>query len=294
MAIQAVAKKDVGLPAMLKAESVKNRFAEVLDKGAPAFISAILAIYNGNFALQKCDAKSILGAAGLAATLKLSITPSLGHAYILPYRGQATFILGYKGLIQLAHRTGKYTRIHAGAVREGQIRGIDVLTGEPIIGEKISDDIVGYIAYFKLNNGFEKSLYMSKNEVEEHAKKYSQSYGSSSSPWTKNFNEMANKTVLKLLLNRWGILSADMVTAIQADQSVVDKNSFTYVDNGGNRVAREPVTIPGADEVPEIEPEKAVENTVDVKSDVIDPETDEVLKKAEEKGFTTGEEKSED
>ena len=79
---------------IVSSEAVKKRFTEVLDKGAPAFISALIAVYNGNSYLQKCSIKSILGAAGLAATLKLSITPSLGHAYILPYKGQATFILG--------------------------------------------------------------------------------------------------------------------------------------------------------------------------------------------------------
>lgn len=250
MATQALVQKNFS--EIVNSEAVKKRFAEVLDKGAPAFVSALIAIVNGNSYLQKCSAKSILGAAGLAATLKLSITPSLGHAYILPYKGQATFILGYKGAIQLAHRTGQYKVLHAGKVYEGEIRGNDPLTGEPIVGEKISDEIAGYVAHFELVNGFKKSLYMTVEEIKAHAKTYSQSYGSASSPWSKHFDAMATKTVLKKLLGTWGILSVDMATAFQADQSVVDKNSFTYADNGGNVLNRETIDVP-AEDVPETE-----------------------------------------
>lgn len=234
---------------VINSEPVKKRFSEVLDKGAPAFISALIAIVNGNKYLQQCSAKSILGAAGLAATLKLSITPSLGHAYIVPYKGQAAFHIGYKGAIQLAHRTGQYKVLHAGKIYEGEIRGTDPLTGEPIIGEKISDEVVGYIAHFELVNGFKKSLYMTKGEIEEHAKTYSQSYGSTSSPWTKQFDAMATKTVLKKLLCTWGILSVEMAMAMQADQSVVDKTSFTYVDNGGNSLERATIDVPEAETI---------------------------------------------
>ena len=235
---------------MVNSESVKKRFTEVLDKGAPAFVSALIAIVNGNPYLQKCSGRSIIGAAGLAATLKLSITPSLGHAYIVPFKGQATFQIGWKGLVQLAHRTGKYRALHAGKVFEGEIRGTDPLTGEPVIGEKISDEVAGYVAYFELVNGFKKSLYMTIEEIKNHAKTYSQSYNSASSPWTKYFDAMASKTVLKLLLIKWGVLSVEMAEATQADQSVVDKNSFTYVDNGGNSVDRETIDVP-FEETPE-------------------------------------------
>lgn len=269
MATQALAQKS--FPAILNSESIKSRLTEILDKGAPAFISALLTIYNGNSYLQKCSPKSIIGAAGLAATLKLSITPSLGHAYIVPYKGQATFIIGWKGLVQLAHRTGRYRALHAGKVYEGEIRGKNPLTGEPIVGEKISDEVAGYVAYFELVNGFKKSLYMTVEEMKNHAKTYSQSYGSSSSPWTKHFDVMASKTVLKLLLSRWGVLSADMATAIQADQSVVDKNSFTYVDNGGNSVSRATIDVP-AEEIP-FETEEKTEFVNDETGEVLFEET---------------------
>lgn len=247
---------NTNLPALLNSDVIKNRFNEVLGKNAAGFTSALLNIWNGNKALQSCDARSILGAAGLAATLNLSITPSLGQAYIVPYKGNATFQVGVKGLVQLAHRTGKYVALHAGKVCEGELRGFNPITGEPIIGEKISDEVVGYVAYMRLNNGFEKTLYMTIAEIEKHAEKYSQSYsydkknGRQSSPWTTNFDSMAAKTVLKKLLNTWGILSADMASAMQADLSVVDKSTFTYVDNGGNVQNREDIYLP--DETPEI------------------------------------------
>ena len=250
------------LPATLQSEKIKNRFAEVLGKNAAGFMSALLSVYNSNNLLQTCDERSILGAAGLAATLNLSITPSLGQAYIVPYKSrgvyQAQFQIGCRGLIQLAHRTGKYAALHAGKVCEGEIAGFNPVTGEPIIGEKLSDEVVGYVAYMRLVNGFEKTVYMTKAEVEAHAEKYSQGYradkskGYKSSTWSTNFDAMASKTVLKKLLNTWGILSADMAEAIQSDQAVVDKNTITYVDNGGNIQQRDEIFVSQIEE-PEAE-----------------------------------------
>ena len=244
------------LPAMLNNDVIKNRFNEVLGKKAAGFISALLSVYNSNYQLQACDARSILGAAGLAATLNLSITPSLGQAYVVPYKGKAQFQVGVRGLIQLAHRTGKYVALHAGAVHEGELRGFDPFTGEPERGERISDRVVGYVAYMRLTNGFEKWLYMSTAEIEAHAEKYSQSYAydkrskKQSSPWSTNFDAMASKTVLKKLLNAWGVLSADMAEAIQGDQAVVDRNTFTYVDNRGDVQRRDDLYV---EDVPFVE-----------------------------------------
>lgn len=247
---------NMNLPALLNNETIKNRFNEVLGKNAAGFTSALLNIYNSNSMLQNCEPRSILGAAGLAATLNLSITPSLGQAYIVPFKGKATFQIGVRGLVQLAHRTGRYVALHAGKVYEGELRGFNPFNGAPERGEKISDNVVGYIAYMQLNNGFEKWVYMTKAEIEEHAEKYSQSYGydkkngRKSSPWSTNFDAMASKTVLKKLLNTWGILSADMAEALQGDQSVVDKGTFTYTDNGGNVQNREQLYIPESTEEP--------------------------------------------
>ncbi|MCR5833680.1 MAG: recombinase RecT [Selenomonadaceae bacterium] len=266
------------LQKLLDRENVKKRFNEVLGENAPGFLSALLTIYNSNKLLQNCDAWSILGAAGLAATLKLSITPSLGQAYVVPYNGRATFQIGFRGLIQLAHRTGKYTALHAGKVCEGELKGFNPITGEPIPGEKLSDEIVGYIAYMRLNNGFEKTLYMTVGEIEEHAEKFSQGYqtdkrkGCSFSPWSKHFEAMATKTVLKKLLNNWGILSPDLAEAIQGDQSVVDKKSFAYIDNGGDVQNRGEINIP--EDFPVVYDEYVDEETGEVQETSEPPEND--------------------
>ena len=250
------------LTVWLKDEGIKKKIAENLGKKAASFTSALLNIYQNNKLLQECDGRSILGAGMLAATMDLSITPSLGQAYVVPYRGKATFQIGAKGLIQLAHRTGKYVALHAGKVYEGELRGFDPITGEPEVGEKISDNVVGYVAYMRLVNGFEKTFYMTTAEIEAHAKKYSQSYGKSYSPWTTNFEAMASKTVLKKLLNAWGVLSTEMAEAIQADQSVVDKNTFTYVDNGGNVQTRDELYLPEEEATVDVETGEVVEAEV--------------------------------
>lgn len=242
------------LTVWLNNEGIKKKIAERLGKNAPAFTSALASVHSGNKQLQECDGRSILGAAFLAATLNLSITPSLGQAYIVPFKSkgqtQAQFQVGARGYIQLAHRSGQYTRLHAGKVCEGELRGFNPLTGEPITGEKTSDEVAGYVAYMRLVNGFEKTLYMSKAEIEAFAEKYSQSYsydkrsGRSNSPWSTNFDEMASKTVLKKLLRSWGVLSADLVTALSGDQSVVDKDTFTYNDNGNGVQNRAELYLP--------------------------------------------------
>jgi len=139
-------------------------------------------------------------------------------------------------------RSGLYATLNSGAVHEGQIKEIDFITGEIIRGEKISDKIVGYVAYMELLNGFRKSLYMTIEEIQAHAEKYSQSYaydlrsGKKSSVWSTNFDAMAKKTVLKKLLSGFGIMSidqksADLATALQADQAVITDGGLRYIDN---------------------------------------------------------------
>ena len=235
-------KEQPTLQQMLNSAGIKRRFEELLDSSAPSFISSILSIVKSNSKLQECSTNSILAAAGIAAALKLPINPSLGFAHIVPYRGHAQFQLGYRGYVQLAMRSGQYRTLNAGAVREGQIAEIDFVTGEIVRGEKISDTIVGYVAYMELINGFRKTLYMTVEELQAHAEKYSQSYaydirtGRKSSVWTTNFDAMAKKTVLKKLLSTFGIISIDqqsvaLATALQADQAVITEDGFRYVDN---------------------------------------------------------------
>ena len=230
------------LQQLLNSAGIKRRFEELLDNAAPSFISSILTIFNSNPKLRECNPNSILTAAGIAAALKLPINPGLGFAHIVPYKGQATFQIGAKGFVQLAMRSGQYRTLNSGAVREGQIADIDFVTGEIIRGEKISDKIVGYLAYMELINGFKKSLYMTVEELQAHAEKYSMSYaydmrsGRKTSVWSTNFDAMAKKTVLKKLLSNYGVISIDqqsaaLATALQADQAAITEEGFRYVDN---------------------------------------------------------------
>ena len=255
---------------LLNSEKIRRRFEALLDKSAQSFMSSILTIVRGNSKLRECSADSILAAAGIAAALKLPINPSLGFAFIVPYKGHATFQIGWKGFVQLAMRSGQYRTLNSGAVREGQIEDIDFVTGEIIRGEKISDEIVGYVAYMELINGFKKSLYMSLDEMQAHAEKYSQSYaydlrsGRKSSVWSTNFDAMAKKTVLKKLLNNFGIISIDqqsaaLATALQADQAVITEDGFRYIDNerGSEKIVpfSDVIGLPDGDDDPDDTPD---------------------------------------
>lgn len=244
------------LPMVVQSKNVVQRFNEVLGANSAGFISSLMTLWRNNEKLQMCDSNSILGAAGQAAILKLSILPQMGYAYVIPYydgkakKYVATFQIGYKGLIQLAMRSGQYSRLNATEVYEGEIRGRNVITGELETGERTGDEIIGYVAYMELVNGFNKTLYMTRAEIEDHAKRYSDSYradvekNQSRSIWSKNFSAMARKTVLKKLLTTYAVMSVEMqntslAVALQADQSVITKEKFRYIDNGDAEVLRE-------------------------------------------------------
>ena len=223
---------------MLAGESVKQRFKEILGQKAPGFISSILSVTNSNALLQKADPASIMNAAVIAATLDLPINGSLGFAYIVPYGGQAQFQIGYKGLVQLAMRSGRYKTINVSEVYEGEIKNVNRFTGEYEFGDKTSDKVIGYMAYFKLINGFEKYFYMTREEAERHGKKYSQTFKRGTGLWSTEFDTMSKKTALKMLLSKFGILSIEMQRAVEFDQSIVhgDINNIEdatpeYVDN---------------------------------------------------------------
>lgn len=268
------------LQQLLNSPGIRRRFEELLDQAAPSFISSILTIFNSSPRLRECSPHSIVAAAGIAAALKLPINPSLGFAFIVPYKGQAAFQLGWKGFVQLAMRSGQYCTLNTGAVREGQIKEIDFITGEIVRGDKLSDDIVGYIAYMELINGFKKSLYMTVEELQAHAEKYSQSYaydlrsGKKSSVWSTNFDAMARKTVLKRLLSNFGVISIDqqsaaLATALQADQAVITEDGFHYVDNEHDEEEKvvpfsEVIDLPKADDANDEPPE---DNATEDKND---------------------------
>ena len=233
------------LKSMINDERTKNKFKEMLGNKAAGFLTSLMNTTNGNVQLQQADPNSILKAGAIAATLDLPIDPNLGFAYIVPYnnkgKNEAQFQMGYKGFVQLAIRTGQYKRINVTELYEGQFESYDPITDELKynLDNRLSDEITHYVAYFQTINGFEKYNVMSKEEIETHAKKFSKTYSYKGSSWQTNFNTMAKKTVLKLLLSKFGILSIEMQTAQKADQAVIrefDKNNIKveYVDNENN------------------------------------------------------------
>lgn len=227
------------IQALLSKESVRKRFEEMLGRRAAGFMSSIINLVNSDVNLQKCDPRKVLGCAAVAASMDLPIDRNLGFAWIIPYENKKTntiepqFQMGYKGFIQLALRTGQYKTIHAAEVYEGEIKSYNRFTGEIEFdpeGRK-SDKIVGYVAYFKLINGFEKYHYMTVEQIRAHAKRYSKGYGQPWSRWTTDFEAMALKTVIKLLLSKYGILSIEMQMAMKADQAAVvqeDDGEFQF------------------------------------------------------------------
>jgi recombination protein RecT len=215
-------------------DQVRSKFAEVLGTKTASFCTTVVQIASQSEMLQKCDPASIMQSAMVAATLDLPVNPNLGFAYILPYGSKAQFQLGYKGLIQLAQRSGQFINISATPIYDGQIVAENPLTGYVFDFSKKSSKVVGYAAYFKLLNGFEKTLYMSVEQLQAHGKKYSQTYKKGFGLWQDDFDSMAQKTVIKLLLSKYAPLSVEMSKALVADQAVIedaDTMDVTYVDN---------------------------------------------------------------
>jgi recombination protein RecT len=215
-------------------ELVRKKFAEVLGANTPSFCTTVVQIASQNEQLSKCDPASIMQSAMVAATLNLAVNPNLGFAYILPYGSKAQFQLGYKGLIQLAQRSGQFVNISSTPIYDGQIASENPLTGYVFDFTKKSNKVIGYAAYFKLLNGFEKTLYMSVEQLQAHGKKYSQTYKKGFGLWADDFDAMAQKTVVKQLLSKYAPLSVEMTKAMIADQAVIedaDSMDVTYVDN---------------------------------------------------------------
>jgi recombination protein RecT len=208
---------------MLMNPNVKQQFENALGEAAAPFIASVMEIYSGDSTLVTCDPKQVISESLKAAILKLPVIRSLGFSWIVPYRKKGVaipqFQIGYRGYIQLATRTGYYKTINADKVYEGELQNLDKLTGEIAFeGQKKSDKVVGYFAHFVLLNGFSKTLYMTKEQVDAHAKKYSRTYGSEDSIWVKEYDGMAIKTVLRNLLSHYGYLSIEMMNAITTDE----------------------------------------------------------------------------
>ena len=218
-------------------ESVMKNLKAMLGSKAQGFATSVLSVVNNNKLLQSADANSIYTSAMVAASLDLPINPNLGFAAIVPYGRSAQFQIMTKGITQLAIRSGQYSRITNSIVYEGQLVKQDPFTDEYVFdfNAKKSDKIIGYVAYFRTIGGFEKYFYMTKEEVEAHGKKYSKSY--TSGVWKSDFDSMALKTVLKLLLSKYGILSIEMQRAITMDQAELKGEINTIEDIDAVEVA---------------------------------------------------------
>lgn len=263
------------LEGMLAMSSVRKRFDEVLGKKAAGFVSSLISLVNSSQNLQAVEPRSILASAAIAASLDLPINPSLGFAHIVPYSGKAQFQMGWKGFVQLAIRTGQYKTMNAAVVYDGELKSWNRVTGdiELDLESKKSDEVVGYVAFFRLINGFEKYSYMTGEEVYKHGKRYSKAFDSAGGRWKQDFDAMALKTVLKLLLSKYGILSVEMQRAIQADQAVVSENTkgdtvFHYEDAQESESVTE-AKQPAAAPEPERLPGGAVEDNTEPEQDEI-------------------------
>jgi recombination protein RecT len=237
----------VGVKALsnfLNSDGIKSKFAEVLgdkDKGV-AFVTSILSVVNSNGQLANADQNSLYTAALMAATLDLPINPSIGHSFLVPfntkqadgtYKTMVQFQISAKGLKQLAMRSGQFLKMNDSDVREGEIESVDRMTGEIKFRwiqddkERLTKPVVGFISYFKLQNGFESTFYMTKEEVELHAKKFSQTYKKfGTGLWKDMFEKMASKTVIKLHLSKDAPLSTSVQKALISDQAVIKNDNF--------------------------------------------------------------------
>lgn len=255
-----VAKKQKGIDLLknkLNAESVQTQFKNALGKNSGTFVASLIDLYNGDKSLQQCNPNAVVMEALKAAVLHLPINKALGYAYIIPFNNnkkvkyideqgyererwekvmEPTFQIGYKGLIQLAMRTGQYRTLNADVVYDGELRKVSKLTGEIAFdGERTSDKVIGYFCYFELLNGFSKTLYMTVEQMAAHAKRFSKGLkkettvdalislaafpvsDSNAVGWMGNFHGMAIKTVIRNLLSKYGYLSVEMQNAIADD-----------------------------------------------------------------------------
>ena len=219
----------------IQSPDVKTRIKELLKEREPQFVISLLSAVNSNPTLANCSPQSIMNAAMTAASMDLPINQNLGFAYIIPYKGLAQFQMGYKGFIQLAQRSGQFKTINVSDVRKGEIKKINRLSGEIVfewIEDRLKLPVVGYVGYMELTNGFKKTLYMTVEELKAHGLRFSQTMKKGFGLWTSDFDAMASKTVIKLLLAKYAPLTVDMQTAQLADQSIIKgEGNFEYVDN---------------------------------------------------------------
>lgn len=255
--------KPMGIAGYLALPAIKENIANVVgEKNVTKFISSVVSAVQTTPDLKECTNASIMNAALLGEALNLTPSPQLGQYYMVKYKNkrkvinpetkkeewievaEAQFQLGYKGMLQLAIRSGQYRKINASEIKEGEVSGFNPITEDfslnPILdpAKRAKAKTVGYFAMFELVNGFRKELYWTKEAMEEHATKYSKGYksdkknGTEYTFWSKDFDGMAKKTMLRQLISKYGIMSVEMQRAYEADMGIIgDDGSVEYVDN---------------------------------------------------------------
>lgn len=267
MANEVAVSKKQGIASFLAQEAVKANVESVVGvKDSQRFISSVVSAVQTNPSLAECSNSSILSAALLGHSLNLPQSPQIGMFYLVPFKNktgtEATFQLSYRGMLQLAMRSGQYKAINVTDIRDGELVSYNPIEDsydfepETDINKRMNLAIVGYYAYFEMINGFKKGIYWSKEQIEAHAKKYSATYRKGFGLWTTDFDAMAKKTLLRQLISKWGIMSVEMERAYVGDQAVIKEDgTVDYIDN-----------------VPD-EPEKAVD-VLDVDAKEITHESD--------------------
>lgn len=269
--------KQQSIATFLATDSVKDNVKKIVgEKDTQRFISSLVSAVQTNPELAKCTNKSLLNAALLGQSLNLPQSPQLANFYFVPFKNsktnttEATFQLGWRGYMALAMRSGQYKKIHVTDIRQGELKAYNPIedeyefSPETDMGKRLQLPVIGYYAYFILANGFKKTLYWSREQMDEHAKKYSMSYrkGYDSSLWKTDFDKMAFKTMLRQLLSKYGPMSIDMERAYVVDQSVVDDyGNPEYIDNVPDEPEKgvNPFTEGG---VIDVEPEEVVDVAV--------------------------------
>ena len=273
--------KKTTIAGYLANEAVKQNVEGIVgEKDTQRFISSVVSAVQTNPELSKCTNASIVSAALLGHSLNLPQSPQIGMFYMVPFKNkkkvqdengkettvevhEATFQLSYRGMLQLAMRSGQYKAINVTDIREGEVASYNPIedayefTPETDMNKRMELKVIGYYAYFEMINGFKKGIYWTKEQIENHAKKYSAAYRNGwNSLWKSDFDAMAKKTMLRQLISKWGIMSVEMERAYVGDQAVIREDGTPdYIDN-----------------VPD-EPEKAVD-VLDVEAKEMPNETD--------------------
>ncbi|MGJ1009074.1 recombinase RecT [Enterococcus casseliflavus] len=240
---QVVDPSKLGFKALMNTPAMKKKFTDILHEKSDSFMGSLMALVGGDNYLSQAEPMTIIASALKAATMDLPIDKKLGYAYVVPFNrsekvgnkwvkhNEAQFILGYKGYIQLAQRSGQYKALNALAIYDGQLIDWNPLTEEFTFDykAKVSDEVIGYVGFFELLNGFKKTVYWTKQEIESHRIKNAKGYDKEklSGAWVDNYDSMAIKTVLRNMLSKWGLLSVEMQSAITSDEKVfrVDENN---------------------------------------------------------------------